>query len=379
MKILLIGEYSRLHNSLKEGLQKLGNEVVILGFKDGFKDFPSDFRLEKKWDSGLLKKIRLAVLRLSGFDISSYLTYRQFWKNKEAFRDFDVVQLINENSFYCDLHYEKKILTYIFSHNKKVFLLSCGDDYTNVDYHFKHPENASVLQPYWAGKIKDKNFLGILKFRTVAFKKLHEFIFQNIKGVIASDIDYHIPLENHPKYLGLIPNPININQIPEKAANIEDKIILFLGINRESYYKKGLDFFEAALVSIQQKYPDKTETILTENVPYKEYIHSYNRAHIVLDQCYAKDQGYNALEAMAKGKVVFTGAGKEFVEHYKLQEDKVALNAKPEVDYLVEKLSFLIENPEKIQVIGKSARAFVEKEHHYITVSRKYLAVWNTV
>ena len=27
MKILLIGEYSRLHNSLKEGLQKLENEV----------------------------------------------------------------------------------------------------------------------------------------------------------------------------------------------------------------------------------------------------------------------------------------------------------------------------------------------------------------
>ena len=43
MKILLIGEYSRLHNSLKEGLQKLGNEVTILGFKDGFKDFPVDF------------------------------------------------------------------------------------------------------------------------------------------------------------------------------------------------------------------------------------------------------------------------------------------------------------------------------------------------
>ena len=62
MKILLIGEYSRLHNSLKEGLEKLGNEVTILGFKDGFKDYPVDFPLVKKWDTGFLKKIKLFVL-----------------------------------------------------------------------------------------------------------------------------------------------------------------------------------------------------------------------------------------------------------------------------------------------------------------------------
>ena len=56
MKILLIGEYSRFHNSLKEGLQKLGNDVNILGFKDGFKDFSVDFPLEKKMGFGISKK-----------------------------------------------------------------------------------------------------------------------------------------------------------------------------------------------------------------------------------------------------------------------------------------------------------------------------------
>ena len=123
MKILLIGEYSRLHNSLKEGLQKLGHEVTILGFKDGFKDYPVDFPLEKKWDYGFLKKVKMLLLVLTGFDISSYLTYRQFWKKRVHFKDFDVVQLINENSFFCNYHYEKKILDFIFTHNKKVFLL----------------------------------------------------------------------------------------------------------------------------------------------------------------------------------------------------------------------------------------------------------------
>ena len=31
MRILLLGEYSRLHNSLKEGLTALGHEVILLG------------------------------------------------------------------------------------------------------------------------------------------------------------------------------------------------------------------------------------------------------------------------------------------------------------------------------------------------------------
>ena len=42
MKILLIGEYSNLHNSLKQGLQKKGHEVVLLSSGDGFKNFDSD-------------------------------------------------------------------------------------------------------------------------------------------------------------------------------------------------------------------------------------------------------------------------------------------------------------------------------------------------
>ena len=90
---------------------------------------------------------------------------------------------------------------------------------------------------------------------------------------------------------------------------------------------------------------------------------------------YSFDQGYNALEAMAKGKVVFTGAEKEFEEYYNLNE-KVAINALPDVDYLVSKLSFLIENPEEIIKIGKRARDFIEKEHNYIVIAEKYLEIW---
>jgi glycosyltransferase involved in cell wall biosynthesis len=114
---------------------------------------------------------------------------------------------------------------------------------------------------------------------------------------------------------------------------------------------------------------------VSENVPYAEYINRYNRAHIILDQLYGHDQGYNALEAMAKGKVVFTNASALFEKHYDLKE-RVAVNALPDVDHLVAELSALIENPEMIMAIGKNARTFIEREHHYKKIAEKYISVW---
>ena len=377
MKILLIGEYSRLHNSLKEGLQKLGHEVTILGFKDGFKDYPVDFPLVKKWDYGFKKKIKLALLILTGFDISSYFTYCQFKKNRKLFQDFDVVQLINENSFFCDYRYEKKILGFLFKNNKKVFLLSAGDDYMYVKYNFEHPENPSIIQPYRDGKIPDKEFSNVLKYRRPAFKKLHQYIQKNIRGVIATDIDYHIPMLNKDKYIGLIPSPMNLDNFPKEAININEEIIIFHGINRESYYKKGNDFFEIALIKLKQKFGTKIKIIVTENIPYDEYTRLYNQAHIILDQLYGHDQGSNALEAMAKSKAVITNASLSFQNHYNLTE-KVAVNGLPDVDYLVNEMSLLIENPDEIKAIGKRARAFIEKEHDYKEVAKKYVELWSS-
>ena len=46
MKILLIGEYSRLHNSLKKGLKELGNEVTLIGTGDLFKNYPVDISIK---------------------------------------------------------------------------------------------------------------------------------------------------------------------------------------------------------------------------------------------------------------------------------------------------------------------------------------------
>ena len=76
-------------------------------------------------------------------------------------------------------------------------------------------------------------------------------------------------------------------------------------------------------------------------------------------------------------KVVFTGAEKEWLEKYNIDEDSVVINAIPDVSYIVEKLSWLIENPSEINAISKRARSFIEEFHDYKQIARKYIKVWN--
>jgi hypothetical protein len=62
--------------------------------------------------------------------------------------------------------------------------------------------------------------------------KLHDFIYQNITAVIPGDLDYAIPLQNHPKAKTLIPYPINTDILVHNPLAIEDKILFFMGLTK---------------------------------------------------------------------------------------------------------------------------------------------------
>lgn len=377
MKILLVGEYSRLHNSLKEGLEQLNHDVTIVAAYDGFKKYSVDILIKKKYQNGIKRKIKNALYLFFGYDLESHNIKKQIIGHRSKLCNYDIVQFINEASFGCTPKIEKTIFDLITSWNKNVFLLSCGTDYISVSYADENKFRYSILTPYKNGI--DKNHISAygLKYLTPKFKALHTHIYKTIKGVIASDIDYHIPLKKHPKYLGLIPNPINTDLLKFKLPKIKDKIIIFHGINAHNYFKKGNNIFEDALAIVNKDYSDRIKIITVTSLPYSEYIKAYDEAHILLDQVYAYDQGYNALEAMAKGKVVFTGAEQEWLDYYNIKEDTIAINALPDAKAIAQKLIWLINNPEKISEISRNARQFIENQHHYISSAKQYLNLWN--
>ena len=378
MKILLLGEYSRLHNSLKEGLVALGHEVTIVGCGDKFKKFPVDYSIyaavcnDNKIANFLFKSIR----KVLGLDFEKIEKAIRFYLLLPKLNDFNHVQLINSDALETYPILSRFLFKKLFKKIKSRSLLICGDETPIVDYWFQNELKYSVLTPYFEDNSLENQFQFPLKYRKENYKKTFKWLKENCQQLITSDLDYGIPMQKMGYSTTFIPNPINTDKIVFQPIENTNKIIIFLGINRLSYLKKGINYFEKALEIIREKYADKVEIIVTENLPYNEYISIYNKAHILLDQVFAYDQGYNALEAMAKGKVVFTGAETEFLNQYQLQEDEVCINALPNENEIAAKLSFLIEHPEKIIAISKNARNFIEKQHDYKTIATKYLACW---
>ncbi|NND88831.1 MAG: glycosyltransferase [Flavobacteriaceae bacterium] len=375
MKILLVGEYSRLHNSLKEGLMALGHEVTLVGTGDGFKKYPADILLTPPYTHGWKKKLNVIAYRLLGMDLNSISIKKQFFSKRLKLKGYDVVQLINESPLGIRPKHEKEIIQFLKEHNEQLFLLSCGTDHISVQHSLEKKPRYSILSPLFEGKVNDSTYAPILKYVQPSYQDLHRFVYERIEGVIASDIDYHLPLLGHPKYLGMIPNPINIDNLKYYLPSLEDKVHVFHGINRANYFKKGSDIFEQALAKIQKRYPDKVTVTTVEDIPYASYIKKYDEAHILMDQIWAYDQGYNALEAMAKGKVVFTGAEQEFKAHYQLDQS-VAINALPDVASVYNELEQLVLDREIIKKISHNARDFIEREHECQKIAQRYIDIW---
>jgi len=378
VRILFIGEYSRLHNSLKEGLVKLGHEVKIVGNGDGFKDYPVDHNIDAKWSkSKLLNPLRQLIFRAFKYDFAKIENGIRFYFLLPQLNGYDVVQLVSETPIQTNLGFELALLRRLRALNQKMFMLSSGTDYVFMKAVSDKKYRYSLFDPYLTNPETVAEYRHVLPHLSSAYKKHHQKMLDITAGMIATDVDYAIALAGRPEFLGMVPNPVNTDAITFKPLDLSGPIRIFHGINRWNYHKKGNIYFEKALSIIAKKYGDKVTITTAENMPYDQYIQSYDAAHIVLDQVNAYDQGYNALEAMAKGKVVFTGAETEFMAHYGLSE-RVAINALPNVDAIVGELSYLIANPEQLEIIGKRARAFVEKEHDYLKIAKAYLDIWAT-
>ena len=239
MRILLIGEFSRLHNSLKEALLQLGHEVIIVANGDGFKNYPSDWSTKATFcESKIMKLPRNAIHKITKFDIALLEFGIRFYFHLPKLKNFDVVQLINEAPIQTIPSVERYLLKKIFNQNKKVFLLSCGVDYLVAKHLIEKKERYSIINPYFENGNSKKEYQFILDYLSDNHKKTHNLVYENINGVYASDIDYINPIKNEKKYLGMIPNPINIEKIKYIETQIKDKIIIFLGINRGTYFSK---------------------------------------------------------------------------------------------------------------------------------------------
>ena len=371
MKILLIGEYSNVHNTLAMGLRKLGHTVTVASDGDGWKNYPRDIDLQRNPGS---KTGRISFL------------WRLF-KALPQMRGYDVVQLINP--MFVELKAERilPVYRYLRRHNGKVFMAAYGIDHywtrvnTDIrplrysDFNFgneiRTDAEAQRYRDEWIGTPK---------------QKLNEEIARDCDGIPADLYEYwatySMVKETGKDGIAIcdkvrfIPLPI---VMPETTNVTFDggPVKLFVGISRGRSAYKGTDIMLRAAQALKEKYPDLLDIRIAEGVPFEEYKRMMDGSDAILDQLYSYTPSMNSLLAMSKGIIVIGGGEPENYDILDEKELRPIINVQPNEKSVFEQLEQLILHPERIPDLKCQSVEYVRRHHDYVKVAAQYEKFYN--
>lgn len=367
MRVLLFGDYSKVHHTLSQGLRALGVEAVVASHGDGWKNYDRDINITManmpQTASMLLKFI--FSKKFKGYDVVQFINYAPLLTTQKWYWVIDrIVDLFKHN-------------------NEKVFLGAFGDDYYWVKASREGYFEYSFLEMYDTGKITTIDYHSIqtlLGNATEKAEKLNKSFAEKSNGIIAGLYDYWYPYSLTPfsDKLDFIPFPVNTKEISFIPNGLKNgKISFLLGVQKGREAWKGADILHPVLEEFKAKYPDDIELIYVENCPYNQYQQIMDTCHVVVDQAYSMGQGMNALTAMAKGKVVLSGGE---ACHYHLvgeKENHPVVNVRPDKAQVREQLEKLLDNRNQLEDWGYRNRKYIEDHHDYVLVAERYLTAWN--
>lgn len=337
MNILLIGEFSGVHNNLKKALNELGHNVKIAADGDGFKEFGYDFKVAP-YNSKYIGKLKNVVYTF--LNIKKYLGY-------------DIVQFINPGSipYY---YYYFGIAHLIFKYNKKKIYYAAG------------------TEPAYINSLK---FFDYYPIEEVHYNKLfmtyYKWFLKNINCIVPSMYSYYYGYKDNKKITEFVQLP-GKGEYKEIMLDADDKPINIMhGITRKGF--KGTDIILNAMDYIKEKYEEKVNMVIVEKLSFNEYRKIYENVDIVIDQCRSYDYGMNAIFALEAGKVVMSGA-EDIAIKFHGHKYMPIINIKPDKKQIIEEIEKIINmSPKEVYDLKMNGQIFVKNFHHPNIVARRLL------
>ena len=364
MKILLLGEYSNMHNTIAEGLRELGHTVTVASNGDFWKNYPRDIDLQRT--------------------MTKWGTVNFLWRLLKALpkmRGYDVVQIINPVFVEVTPKYIYPIYKYLRKHNRSMFMCACGMDY----YWVKESLNGAFRYgDFNIGKEKrsSSEIDGYIQDYLYGPKKdLTKYIAKDCDGIISALYENDVCYRPEYAYkLEFIPEPINLGKITPRLPHPEtDKTRFFIGIQKTRSEYKGTDVMYRCLLRLAEKYPDKVDIVKVESVPYVEYCRLMDTSDVLLDQLYSYTPSMNSLLAMAKGLVLVGGGEEENYEILGETELRPIVNVLPNEDDVYAKLEALVLNPEDVKKRQDESVIYIKRYHDHLKVAKQYVDFWNKI
>lgn len=362
MKILLLGEYSNVHNTLAKGLRTLGHEVVVISNGDYWKNYPRDIDVARP-------EGRLGGLRLIA----------KIYRILPRLRGFDVVQFINPMFF--DIKAERlfPIFRYLKKHNKCLFLGGMGMDYywahtcsTEMPLRYSDFNIGKELRQNADAVRERKDWIGTKK------AELNQLMAAECDAIITGLYEYQCCYELHfPSKTFFIPFPIVADRTLSISTSIPKKLNLFIGVSRNRSEYKGTDIMLKAAEDVKKMFPDRLNLKVVCGLPFHEYVKAMMGADAIMDQLYSYTPSMNPLEAMSHG-IICIGGGEP--ENYEILGEKdlhPIINVKPCYESCRSQLIFLLKDLSLIPKLKHDSFLYIKKHHDYIKVAKEYEALYN--
>lgn len=373
LRILLLGEYSNVHNTLAQGLRLLGHDVTVASNGDFWKNYPRDIDLARR--PGKLGGIAL---------MAKVYSWLHRWKG------YDVVQLINP--MFLELKAERifSIYSQLRRNNKAVVLDAMGMDYYwvheciyskplrysdfNIGDTLRTDEPALVEQRDWLGTAKET---------------LNRLVAHDCDAIVTGLYEYDVCYRPHfPHKTHFIPFPIVLPEsavqpvATQESANQGESadqaapMKLFVGISKGRSQYKGTDVMLRAAEAVQSRYPDRLQIVKAEGVPFAQYQKLMDGCDAIMDQLYSYTPAMNALLAMSKGIIVIGGGEPENYEILGETELRPIVNVEPTYDSVCHELEQLVLHPERLPELKRQSVEYIRRHHDYIKVARQYEALY---
>lgn len=369
MRILLLGEYSGFHKNLQSGLRKLGCEVVVASYSDGWKGINGDISLGSPG-------IRKTDVLINQFCVKAFNALPKL-------KNFDIVQIINPVIFPCHIagmfgttFLNEILINRIIEHSKKSYLVAAGND----SYYRVACENRLFrYSPLEDEQIYDYN--GTLRkifgydWSKNHLKKWNASLARSVNGVIPIAYEYSVPYRNDNKVnlCETVAMPLDVDNIPFMGISNNDRLTFVHGLNRYGF--KGTKYIEKAFDLFKNE-QSKHNCFIRAPMPLKQYLKDLEQVSVVVDQTNSYSYAMNALYSMALGKVVLSGCEKECVDEYKIKPGVFLQNILPDEYDILYKMKTLCENI-NISYESESARQFIIDNHHDKKIAQKYLEIWS--
>ena len=396
MKILLIGEASFLHNTLKKGLVERGHRVTTMSDGNGWHDAPRDIDLRRDGRWGKLGGLRVVW---------------QLLRHLPQLCGNDVVQIHNYQFVPLMYRWNTLLLRFLKLTNRRVVKGCFGDDPQIFRRQAKGVPAYS--DTYWSGQLqnaelhRDRIAEVVEHGAEASWRKtthmadalvacLYEYWLDYNEPPYAAKLHYiPLPMECEEmvrwcdgemvKCVGNdAPSPSHSNdsQLPTNlTTSPPHPLTILIGLQPKRDFMKGAMKIAAFVEEVARRHPGKVQIKYVEGVPYHEYMHLLAEADVLVDQLYSYTPSMNSLAAMARGTVVIGGGEEEYYEFIGEDTLRPIINVRPDVpdEENIAAIERALFTDGTLERMAQESIQFVHKYHDYRHVAEQYEQLYRSL